>query len=210
MKWIYSRKQKLIIAVTLIVVLAMAVWSNLSERNKLEKLNHSFVSIYEDRLLVESYIYKLSELLHKKEAIINSNSGNSRSTKKELHKLDNEINDLIAQYEVTFLTTAEAIYFQRLKDILDDGKKAESNGGSLRAEEQKKIRSSLLILSKLSDIQVAEGARIKDESKKLMLGSAVSSQFDMALLIIIGLALQGLLLASQSLKDKFDQNYNLN
>jgi hypothetical protein len=66
MKWIYRIQQKLPIAFLLAIILAGVFIKNMVERNSVSDLGDSFASVYEDRLLVESYIYQLSDRLYKK------------------------------------------------------------------------------------------------------------------------------------------------
>ena len=57
MKWAYSIQQKFKAAALLAIVFVLVLISNLSGRYQMHKLSDSFSSVYEDRLVVESYIY---------------------------------------------------------------------------------------------------------------------------------------------------------
>lgn len=66
MKWAYSIQQKLKAALLLAVVCAVVLITNLLGRYHMGELGDSFSSVIKDRLVVESYIYMISDHLHQK------------------------------------------------------------------------------------------------------------------------------------------------
>jgi hypothetical protein len=66
-------------------------------------------------------------------------------------------------------------------------------------------------LNELSGIQVAEGKILNDQSKKIIAGSSILTQFELAVLIGIGLLIQGLIFAARSSVPKKSQpHFSLN
>src|SRR5688572_11953053 len=59
-------------ALLLLIVFAGLLTRNLVGKQQLSELGSSFNSVYRDRLLVESYIYELSNCLHAKSAVLDN------------------------------------------------------------------------------------------------------------------------------------------
>lgn len=64
MKWIYVIEHKLKAALCLGIILFVVLWNNIGESKTMIELGESFNTIYEDRLMAENYIYKMSEIIH--------------------------------------------------------------------------------------------------------------------------------------------------
>ncbi len=60
MKWIYHIKQKMQVAFLLGIIIFVVFGNHVMESRNVTELSGSFSSVYEDRLLVESYIYNLT------------------------------------------------------------------------------------------------------------------------------------------------------
>ena len=58
MKWTYPIPNKLGTSLLLMGVLVLVLFNNLSERSNSRQLKTAFESIYEDRLIAESYILR--------------------------------------------------------------------------------------------------------------------------------------------------------
>ncbi|MEX2590880.1 MAG: MCP four helix bundle domain-containing protein [Chitinophagales bacterium] len=222
MKWIYIVRHKLIAALLLSVLLGLILWNNLNESNSMKKLEASFTSMYEDRLMVESYIFHLSENLHKKAQLL----GNAKHSKIPLHTNDsllfiqNNIANLLTAYEQTKLTKKEARLFKNLKETIHriNLEKQEliafaekpAKFTATQIAIQQNINKAQHLLSGLSDIQVNEGRNINEASKAVLLGSSSSSQFENALLIIVALIIQTLIFTSKTTLKEINQKYWLN
>ncbi|MCB0634871.1 MAG: hypothetical protein KDD15_34300, partial [Lewinella sp.] len=70
MKWTYSIKNKTTAAILLAAILGLTMLTNLLQRKRFQELEHSFTSIYEDRLLAESYLFHLYVDLKKEQDIL--------------------------------------------------------------------------------------------------------------------------------------------
>lgn len=210
MKWIYSIKHKSTAAMLLAFVLGIVIWNNYRESNSFSKLNKSFVSIYEDRLLVESYIFQLSKNFHQFIHEI-ENAQTSHSTtefKEKIVGLENTINNLLVLYRETELTEKEEVLFASLLVEVEQINASESSSNYIACKEN--VYAALETLTHLSDIQIVEGARIKEESNKIFLGNKSNSQFEMVVLIVIALLIQALIFSSHTINTKIKQQYNLN
>jgi hypothetical protein len=218
MKWIYRIQQKLPIAFLLAIILAGVFIKNMVERNNVSDLGDSFASVYEDRLLVESYIYQLSDRLYKKKLIVGhcGESKNPEEVHTELKAHNAAIHILVTNYEKTKLTEAEVVSFQSLKSTLSEIEIIEAeflkpNTEILsQASFEREFRKASGNLNQLSNIQLAEGKILADQSKKIVAGSSILTQFELGMIIIIGLIIQALVLASNSITAKTDQKHQLN
>ena len=218
MKWIYRIQQKLQVAFLLAIVLAGVFIKSMLERNNVSELGDSFSSVYEDRLLVESYIYQLSDRLHKKKILLDhcAESKNPEEVRTEIAKQNAAINLLVADYEKTKLTQAEVISFQSLKSTLSEMEMMEAEFLKPNAEFLSKpsfenqFLNAFSNLNQLSDIQLTEGKTLIDQSKKIVAGSTILTQFELGMIIIIGLIILALVLASNSITAQTSQKHQLN
>lgn len=203
MKWTYGIKQKATAAGILAAIMGLIIINNISERKRFRQLEESISSIYQDRLLVESYIFKLYNNLQKQnDCLLAEQSQLSNG----LNELKEEREQLIQLYAQTYLTEEEELHFNALKETLhhfDQGATFENKSATnLEAIEH---------LNALSNIQTDEGASLWDKSERIISGSQISSQFEMAMVICLAVIIQALILSSKSLKPKTHvQKHNLN
>lgn len=222
MKWTYSVKKKTSAVLLLSLVLGITILTNLLERNRFKELEKSFSSMYEDRLMAESYLFHLYENLKKKQDLLQlvKEGGMSRNILEGLDNFKANREGLIEKYTQTYLTEEETAEFDKLKkhlsqmDQLEDeirqkGIIADLPTDLIRQHEEIAARAFSSI-SILSDVQTTEGEVLRDKSKKIVMRSVSLSHFEMTILIIIGLIIQGLILSSKSLLTRGTQNPNLN
>lgn len=199
MKWTYGFRNKLTASIVLGMVFILILFTTFSNNRNFSTLNDSFETMYEDRLVAESFLFKLSSLVHQKQALIR-NSGLSRNNQQL--NIDLEISALMNKYSKTKLTAQEADVFRALefevKNILSGTSVLESAGNVEN------------YLHQLSEIQVTEGARIKDATQLVFLGNDVASKFQFAMLIILALIIQAIVFASKSINFSSIQKHQLN
>jgi len=220
MKWIYAIQQKAQVAFLLALVLFGVFVKNVLDRNNVLDLGDSFSSVYKDRLLVESYIYKLSDHLYQKQILFDQCS----QTQSDNHQLalnikghNATINSLIQEYAGTKLTDDEAIYFDKFKRNIFQMESLENQFfqdntdiATINTSLDKQFITAAGHLNQLSSIQIAEGKSMADQSIRIVAGSSILTQFELAMIIIIGLIIQALIFASNSLTPKTFQNHQLN
>lgn len=214
MKWIYRIQQKAQVAFLLAIILLGVLTKNMMEQENVSELGDSFSSVYEDRLLVESYIYKLSDHLYKKKLIIDQCKSDDRlELREKIEEHNAAIQSLIRDYEKTKLTSEESVFFQAFKKNMEEMNVLEAqyvqlNSGQPSLSRQFDIASGTL--HELSSIQVSEGKTMADHSRKIVAGSSILSQFELALVVVIGLIIQALIFASRSITPAMPQKPNLN
>lgn len=221
MNWIYSIRHKFIAAIIMTVLLGLILLNNLNESYNMRKLEASFTSIYKDRLLAESYIYHLSENLHRESEMLESalNHNSQFHIKNSLTQLQNNTQHLISDYEKTKLTKTEEEFFMKLKSLITEingesnlliNNIGNKNHLTKLNEIQLQFNNAQEILSNLSDIQIKEARNINKSSKAVITGSASSSQFEIVLLIVVALIIHVLIFTSKSTKKELTQKYWLN
>ncbi len=220
MKWIYAIQQKAQVAFLLALVLFGVFVKNVLDRNNVSDLGDSFSSVYNDRLLVESYIYKLSDQLYQKQILFDQcrqplNDNNQLELNIKRHNAT--INSLIQEYGKTKLTDQESIYFEAFKMNINQMETLESqylqshtDFVTVNNSLDQQFISAAGHLNRLSSIQIAEGKSMADQSLRIVAGSSILTQFELAMIIIIGLIIQALIFASNSLTPKTFQNHQLN
>lgn len=194
MKWTYSIKNKLTASVLLAVVLGLVLLNNIDERQNSDRLRNAITTIYEDRLVVEGYIFDLSEEVHEIQTAIDDNADAQR-----INQSIAEIRSINRAYAKTTLTPKEESEFSLFTTAIDNLET--SLAKSDYKESIRLSRESLSLLYSLSDIQLAEANRVKQGSDHILNYGKTSSQFEMAVLIIIAIIIQAMVFASPSLQN---------
>lgn len=195
MKWTYHIPNKMATALMLMGVLLLVFFNNLKERSNSTKLETAFESIYEDRLMAESYILRYSANLHQIQDLLENPSSLSQDNLKE--KLA-EIQEINLLYLDTELTKTEEAYFDHFEKLTRELNKALSEGKLETATV--KIRDAHKDLYALSGIQVTEAQVLLTQTRRIFSAGSASSQFEIGVIIIIALMVQAILFASKSLQ----------
>lgn len=217
MKWAYSIEQKTKAALLLALVMVLVIAKNMMDSRNVSQLGSSFSSVYEDRLLVESYIFQLSGHLYQKEMMVAncSSQGMDTTLRDKINGHNIAILALLQDYEKTKLTPAEASFFQAFKQNMAQIRALEvsyltvvsetNEQGRIQAQMDDQYSRAARNLERLSNIQVSEGKLLNDKSKQIMAGAALLTQCEMALLICIGVIIQMIIFASKSVLPKKTQ-----
>lgn len=195
------------------IILIVVYANNVMENRNVTELGGSFSSVYEDRLLVESYIYNLSDHLYQKKIMLDhcglvNNSSLDLKINIDLH--NSEIRTLIHNFETTRLTEKESLVFDEFKINIDRMAAIERDYIRLpehdKAEKLSELNQQFFIAAKnlnlLSAIQIEEAKRLNDDSKRIIAGFTMLTQFEMAMLITIGLIILALILSSTPINPK--------
>jgi hypothetical protein len=219
MKWIYSIQERGKAAAILTAAIVLVSGVTLMEKSNVSELGSSFSSVYEDRLVVESYIYKFSDYLYQKKLVIDNceSAQQAVGARQKITMHNDAIQKMITAYEQTKLTEAEAKYFADFKknineinalenNMLDQASKFERR----RSDFDREVDKALINLDQLSTIQLSEGKALNENSKRIIAGSEMLTQFELVVLIIIAVIIQMLIFTSNSFRSKIPQNSNLN
>lgn len=222
MKWTYSIKGKTTAALLLAIVVGVIMLTNLMERRRFQELERSFASIFEDRLMVESYLFQLYDNLKQKQDLLQlaEENGMSPGIREQLGVYKEGRSELIEKYMQTYLTEEEKLQFDKLKILLVRMDELEGEIGqarlmadvppSLSRTHEDVTAQAFSTLSALSHIQTTEGEALRNKSKKIVMGSVSAAYFEMTILIIVGLIIQGLIFSSRTLLVADHRNHSLN
>jgi hypothetical protein len=222
MKWAYGIRRKISAALLLSAIFVLLFVKNMLDNKNVAQLGTSFSSVYEDRLLVESYIYRMSEHLFRKRIMIDSAA--TRVSALEIMpliaKYNEAIKTMLTAYENTRLTEAETIHFENFKanvrtlteledtyfQLMARGGKAEAAKNILNAQFNQASRN----LDLLSGIQISEGKLLNEHSQKIVAGSSILTQFEIGILVAVALMIFVLVFESTTVFSKTVGNQSLN
>lgn len=220
MKWTYSIQQKTTAAVLLAAIFAVIFIVNRLENNKINELGESMNSVYEDRLMVENYIFRLSGLLYEKKILLDQCVGMEQGEEyfRYLRDQNTAIALLVEDYDRTQLTEQEATLFNDFKNQLlviqnqesrflnsDDG-----NNEVLASSLNASFQNANVLLMGLSNVQINVGKSVNERSKELVAGSTILTRFELGMLVIIGILIHALIFTSRSVMKKAIGQPNLN
>lgn len=220
MEILYAIRHKGKIALLLLIIIFLGIFSSQTYNDNISKIGDSFSEVYSDRIIAQDYIYKMVKILHKVEFVL-SQPFTDDLEKKILFTADDrvEISLLLENYEHTKLTAKEKVIFNEFKNnilvmIALEKKYLNEHNYDVRENIFKSqtyyLNQSLNQLDKLSEIQISRVKDLNEKSQKSVSFSTLLNQFDWALLIIIGIAIQMLIFSSKSSKPKQPQNQFLN
>lgn len=194
MKWTYSIRNKFLTSIVLLALCLLVLLSNHLDRVHTQNVTNSIITMYEDRLIAEDYILKMTSNVYQIRESIASNS-NDIEKSVTIHKLVNEFNNLHSAYIKTKLTNNEKLIAIDLKNYI------ESFEPKLLTEKHTVsnfTEKALLSLNKLSNVQLEESKLIMKNIESEHISIKVSSQFAFAIIIIILVVLQAIVFTSKT------------
>jgi hypothetical protein len=197
-----SYKKRKITGFLIIGVLVVLLYGkNLLERQSFRAVSSTLSDVYEDRLLVESYIFQISEKLFSIQKLVDHCTINYDYSKviAEISSEELAIMKLISSFEATELSTEEATLLTDFKRIIEKDLSIKSyqllynDSSGVNVEQVKvydqKIARAQQDLDKLSNIQLEEGNKLVSKAKTLINRSQIWAQFEVALLLIFVLVI---------------------
>lgn len=193
------------VAFLLAIVLVCLLVNNIVGHESYDKLEQSATSIYADRLMPSTYIFGISELLFREQALVRSGMGDLASGQLQMHK--DAINDLITKYELTSFTGEERKHWNIFKTNLASLHRTGSYGDAYQRHFEQTLRS----LNALNTIQAKEGEHLNANVHTLVGRSSLRSHLETVLLIIIGgLAVQLIYSSKNVFEQKLPHSPSLN
>ena len=219
---VFSLKNKWRAAfVSTAVIVVMLVISMLGKKN-VDDLRISFKSVYEDRLVVEQYIFKMSTILYENQLELNklSHTENPTLIYAEILANTKTLTSIVEKYALTYLTNKEEKIFDSFELLVEKINVTERQMIKSQADsvEQNKLTNSLISdyqrgidqLNDLSNIQLAVAKEMLDESDKLAAGHVVMSKLEIAILIIVALFVQVIIFSARLSTQKKPVKYGMN
>lgn len=191
-----SFHSRLNIVLGLIAVFLLILGTNRIDKRHFETAQTAVTSVYEDRVLAQDYIYKLSSLIHKKQ--LNYQDG----TETVNTSLNKEIETLINLFSETKLTVNESKTFSDFKKDYDLLKAKENRyykdqevvdnfenttATSLNTPLDDHLKALQSDLDNLALIQVGESRNVLSIAQKSLDMSNLMSSMEVYSLLVIGI-----------------------
>lgn len=199
------RKRKITALVIIGLLMLLIYGKNLTERQAFKNISGTFAEVYNDRLVVEGYIFRISENLFRIQKLIDHCDISYDYSKVVNAIADHEENILgiVTDFENTNLTNSEEQYLADFRAIIENDLQiknysllySDSSGVNMNQVKlyDKKISKAQQDLDNLSKIQLEEGEKLINKANIIINRSQIWAQFEVALLIILALALYLLL-----------------
>lgn len=212
----------------LFAVMACSILIRILEDKSVEDMNESFVSMYNDRLIPATDLFDISEHVQQKRSLIEEELYAIKRGKleldlsKEMANYDTAIDSLMSKYEKTLLVTQEKKQLHELKKRLLQSEQLERSTVHLISEKQEEAarklfessgrlasKQAIAQLSVLMRTQKTVGQELLKDSEFMVSGSKLYSTLQVALAILIGVLIVGIVFASNLVKisnEKFHLN----
>lgn len=195
MKWTYSIKNKLLASIVLLALCLLVLLSNYLDRIHTQNVKSSISTMYEDRLVAEDYILKMTSNIYQIREILNADLNNT-SKSNAIKKIIENFNYTYNAYSKTKLTKLEKATTVELTNYF---KKMEQKVISQNFQPTDYTEKALLSLTKLSNIQLDESKSIMKKVESQYATIKSSSQFAFAIIIIILFVLQIMVFSGESI-----------
>jgi hypothetical protein len=228
MRFAYSIKQKLKIATLLFCVMACTILIRFLEDKSVKDMNESFVSMYKDRLIPATDLFYVAQNTYAKRSVLESalytrlGKVSAESLNKQVQNFNTNIDSLIGKYEKTFLIEQEKQHLVELKkrlshtaeldmDLLQLLRNQNFDSAGDLYENAGRVSSDRTIqkLSELMGIQTRVGEELIRDSAYMVSGSKLYSALQIALAIVIGILIVGIVFTSNVVKIN-NEKFNLN
>ncbi|AGC75872.1 hypothetical protein LX97_00556 [Nonlabens dokdonensis] len=190
-----SFRSRLNIVLGLIAVFLLILGTNRIDKRHFEAAQTAVTSVYEDRVLAQDYIYKLSNLIHKKQ--LNFQNG-SETVNNSINK---EVQTLIDLFSETKLTINESKTFKDLKSDFESLKSKEnsyyksmknieftdSTAPAAPTALYNELATLQSDLDNLALIQVGESKSVLSTAQKSLDMSNLMSSMEVYSLLVIGI-----------------------
>jgi hypothetical protein len=194
MKWTYSIQNKMTASVALFTLCMLVLFSNYTDRDHTTNVKNSISTLYEDRLVVEDYILKMTIDIYEIKQVLHFERQHHEEPTEKITELLSHIDGLSKAYLKTKLTKTEDETFTALLKTLNEFKFSSSPDAKLNL-----ANHGLVLLNELSSIQLSESKLIIKHAEGLYSSGKVASQFAFGITIIILLVLQALVFTSKTL-----------
>jgi hypothetical protein len=229
MRLAFSVKQKIRIAALLFAVMTCSILIRFLEDQSVKSMNESFVSMYNDRLIPATDLFYIAEKANAKKSLIEEALYPAEHQIKDQVELSERlegfnagIDSLIRKYKKTLLVEQEKAKLIELGQRISDNVQAENSilqlledknpAAARNLYEQTGRASADLAIKKLSELMAIQkliGQELIKDSAFMVSGSKLYSALQVALAIVIGILIVGIIFTSNVVKINNDR-FNLN
>ncbi|MGB5980541.1 MAG: MCP four helix bundle domain-containing protein [Nonlabens sp.] len=190
---VFYDKIKWVMGILMIFVLIIA--TNLIDRNNFEQVRDTATTIYEDRLVAKDLIYKMADITHQLEIAVLSKDSTAYAQNKT--RSISELNSLASRFQKTKLTKEESKIFTELNSEITSLASMERSYPK-NTDNQMLLKNHLIDidahLKSLSQIQMSEGRRQMNLSKKAVDMVDLFTQLEIYVLVFLAIAIQIIIL----------------
>nr|MBI1231191.1 hypothetical protein [Cytophagales bacterium] len=204
---------KIKIAIALTAILLLIFIKSIVDKQNVDELEAAFISVYEDRLVVQEHIFSITEMVFRMRLLVTESRTMEeyKDVKQKVIDYHNKILDVIDEFEQTKLTPKEAEYLAEFKDLITNKLEIQSyftsNGQDENIDYQETLRRFdsdfervLTDLRELSNIQLEEGGKLTVRSYQIKARSDIWLNFEYAVLFILLIIIGILAFTSQPLR----------
>lgn len=193
----------------LLIVMVVILLNNFKTLHDSEKTNEDINAIYNDRLVVEHYIFQYANELHSIRANAIHPLLNDIQKMEEIAIALGSIQNIDKLYLKTVLTPNEKTFFKSF--LLSCSTIKEQNRNKKWDEITNSSDQALQILADLSNLQIKEGKAKLDHSTAIHNGNNSLGELEIALLVILsGITAYFLLAKKNKIKVKIPEAPSLN
>lgn len=209
-------------------IMACTLLIRFLEDKSVKSMNESFLSMYNDRLIPATDLFYVAENSYLKKAFIDASLDSSEESfnptdfKRRVAELNGSTDTLLIKYGKTFLVKQEKDQLDALKKGMAVSREIESKIVLVAIEQgveaarvlyhnegNKASIKNMKRLSALMSIQKQIGEELIKDSAYMVSGSKLYSGLQVALAIVIGILIVGIVFTSNVVKinnDKFNMN----
>jgi hypothetical protein len=203
MKWTYSIQNKMAASGALLMLCMLVLFSNYMDRDHTTNVKNSISTLYEDRLVVEDYILKMTIDIYQIKQALHLAGQHDEPSADQITALLSHIDGLSKAYQKTKFTKTEDVTFAELLKTLNEFKSLSSQSDP---DKLTLANQALVLLNELSAIQLEESKLIMKQAEYLYRSGKAASQFAFGITILILVVLQALVFASKTLRGTDQQS----
>lgn len=194
MKWTNGIKNKMLASAILFSLCALVLVSNYLDGLHNENVKKSISSLYDDRLVVEEYLLKMTKNIYEIREFYFEGEYESKLIDSVKFKSETII-ETFEKFSLTNLTELENIEAKKLKFQIN----ALTNGNFSKKNILTSTKDILVTLNLLSDIQLDESTKLMKEVESEYAMFKLLSQLGFAIVFLILIVLQILVFSGESI-----------
>jgi len=224
-KWTLTTRNKLKMTLVMALAVGLLFIANVFEKRQMTSMDHSFSSIYEDRLVPAVSFFEIRELLYRKRELMQTALQTGLAvaeSKSDIDSCNREIGVLLAAYKKTYFIGNESECLKAFETSLVQYNVAESqalgladagnNATAVQGYERAgaaSFKSAILKLSELNHLQTEIGKGMLSDSRKTMSGFLMLSNLETALIVLFSVLAHLILYATRKAKRRIEP-FNMN
>ncbi|MEZ7494318.1 hypothetical protein QO206_02395 [Leeuwenhoekiella aequorea] len=186
-----SKRINAILALLIVFLLVLA--TNRIDQRNFDVARECVTEVYKDRVLVQGYIFSISNVITNKKLSLKDSSSQNFNPKE-----NERIDQLLDNFEATKLTISEGNHLKKLRESFETLTKLEAqqnvtNSTDLKEKKDTTLKEMSASLIDLSKIQISASKDLTHSAQKSLEVSELLSNLEIIFLIITGIAIQFIL-----------------